>query len=146
MERKTLIAIAWLAALSALALFACAQSENMRQMNQAINPGPTMVPAQLAEAGTAQQDEHPDVEFDQSCYDCHQEETPEVAERWHASMHGMVNVGCFVCHGDGTTEFVVRPTTDRCLACHSPKEVDYSKTEASSCFSCHNGHTLKFHY
>ncbi|MDQ7062975.1 MAG: hypothetical protein Q9P90_01885 [candidate division KSB1 bacterium] len=145
MERKTLIAIAWLAVLSALVFFACAQTEHARKMNQAVDTDQAVVSAQLAEAGTAQQDEHPDVDFNQSCYDCHKEETPEVAEQWHASLHGMVNVGCFVCHGDGTTEFVVQPSTERCIACHSPKEVDYSKTEASSCFSCHNGHTLKFH-
>ncbi len=144
MKRKIRLNLAWLMLIPVFVFWACAQTETAQQLNQAIGPEQAMVPAQLAEAG-AEQDEHPDVEFTESCYDCHREETPEVAELWHNSMHGVVNVGCFVCHGDGTTEFVVRPTTERCIACHSPKEVDFSNTEASSCFSCHNGHTLKFH-
>ena len=88
---------------------------------------------------------HSDVDFSMSCLECHTVETPDITADWEKGMHGQVNVGCFVCHGDGDVEFFPQPTTERCVSCHSAQEADYSKIEASTCFSCHNGHTLTFH-
>lgn len=97
-------------------------------------------------SGNAMQDEkHPDVDFSVSCLECHQETTPEIAAEWENGRHGLVNVGCFVCHGDGEVEFYAKPTSLNCIGCHSANDVDFSKSEATSCFSCHDGHDLKFH-
>ncbi len=98
-----------------------------------------------ASAGKSAEKKHPDVDFSVSCFECHQEVTPEVAETWSKSMHGQVNIKCFICHGDGQEEFYPKPSDTRCISCHSTKEVDFGKVEATSCFSCHDGHALKFH-
>lgn len=90
-------------------------------------------------------DEHPDEDFSVSCLECHSVETPEVAKAWTEGMHGLVNVGCFICHGDGQEEFFVSPSSDLCMGCHSSYEVKFEKSDISSCFTCHNGHSLKFH-
>ena len=103
--------------------------------------------AEEAAAQTGEQDEkHIDVDYDLSCKECHAEETPEIVQDWEAGKHGLVNVGCFVCHGDGEVEFYAKPGVARCIGCHSAYETDFEKTAGiSSCFTCHTGHTLKFH-
>ncbi len=88
---------------------------------------------------------HPDVDFSISCVECHQEETPDAVKDWKSSMHGRMNFGCYMCHGDGQEEFYPQPGTERCIGCHSPQEVDFSKLPVKNCFDCHKGHTLKFH-
>lgn len=93
----------------------------------------------------SQDEKHPEADFSISCLECHQEVTPEVTQEWNEGQHGLVNVGCFVCHGDGEVEFYPKPTSFNCIGCHSANEVDFSKTEATNCFSCHDGHDLKFH-
>lgn len=97
-------------------------------------------------AGKNQQaDKHAEVDFSLSCVECHSEETPEAVADWKSSPHGQMNFGCYMCHGDGDHEFYPSPGTDRCIACHSGQEVDFSKTKLNNCFDCHQGHTLKFH-
>jgi uncharacterized CHY-type Zn-finger protein len=89
---------------------------------------------------------HLDVDFDISCYECHKEMTPEVAASWYEGMHGQVNVGCFVCHGDGDVTFHPQPTVERCEGCHSLYIANNEKHAGeTSCFDCHNGHNLKYH-
>ncbi len=90
-------------------------------------------------------DKHPDVDFSISCVECHTEVTPKAVQEWKSSKHGMMNFGCYMCHGDGQEDFAARPGSDRCIACHSGQEVDFSKTPVKNCFDCHQGHTLKFH-
>lgn len=96
-------------------------------------------------AGGKQQ--HPIVEGfnDRSCVDCHMEVTPEITEAWKSSKHGMMNFGCYMCHGDGIEAFKPQPTGEMCMGCHSGKQTDMVKIKARSCFDCHSGHTLKFH-
>ncbi|GAB4377335.1 MAG: hypothetical protein Kow0042_24900 [Calditrichia bacterium] len=92
-----------------------------------------------------QNSKHPEVDFTLSCKECHQEVTPEVYQDWKNSKHGVMNYGCYMCHGDGVEEFYPSPQTERCIACHSPQEVDFSALPVKNCFDCHKGHTLKFH-
>ena len=93
----------------------------------------------------AQSTKHPEVDFSISCVECHTEVTPQVVKDWKGSMHGKMNFGCYMCHGDGQVEFFPKPGSERCIACHSGKAVDFSKTPVKNCFDCHKGHTLKFH-
>jgi len=102
-------------------------------------------PAGVATQALLPQEKHPEVDFSVSCTECHREATPEIVAQWENSKHGLVNVKCYVCHGDGEVEFSPKPTSDRCVGCHSRYEVDFSKLAVKSCFSCHHGHTLKFH-
>ena len=88
---------------------------------------------------------HPDIDYTISCLECHQEETPVQTKEWQNSAHGIMNFGCYMCHGDGEEEFYPRPGSERCISCHSDQEVDFSKTSLNNCFDCHQGHTLKFH-
>lgn len=90
-------------------------------------------------------DEHPEVEWDVSCQDCHAEETPEVFKSWEASRHGTVNFGCYICHGDGEKTFYAKGTDKDCQGCHAAQVESMEKTEFKSCFKCHDGHSLKFH-
>ena len=93
----------------------------------------------------AEQERHPRVDFSIGCAECHEEQTPAAVEAWQASAHGEQSVRCFVCHGDGEVEFTVSPKTETCYSCHSEKEADTARMPAQSCFSCHDGHSLKFH-
>lgn len=91
-----------------------------------------------------EQDEHPEVDFSISCVECHLTETPVQVKEWQASAHGVMSFGCYMCHGDGTETFSVRPGQESCVSCHDNKTVD-TKTIKPRCFDCHQGHTLKFH-
>ncbi len=97
------------------------------------------------EAQEKKQEMHPDVDFSVSCMECHQEVTPDVVKDWKSSKHGMMNFGCYMCHGDGQQEFYPQPTTEKCLSCHTGVPVDARKGGNLNCFTCHKGHTLKFH-
>jgi hypothetical protein len=90
-------------------------------------------------------DKHPPVDWSVSCVDCHTSQTPKAVEEWSASKHGVVGVGCFICHGDGEVEFYRKPSGAQCVACHSAQEVNFAKLPVKTCFGCHAGHTLKFH-
>ena len=90
-------------------------------------------------------DKHSEVDFSLSCTECHQEETPEIVKEWRNSDHGIMNFGCYMCHGDGEVEFESSPSTERCISCHSDQEVDFTKVKLQNCFDCHQGHSLKFH-
>jgi len=90
-------------------------------------------------------DRHEDVDWMISCKECHLEDTPEVVNEWEAGMHGVANVGCFVCHGDGEDEFYPEPTSDACISCHDEVATGQAAASVSSCFTCHSGHSLKFH-
>ncbi|OQY26322.1 MAG: hypothetical protein B6244_13940 [Candidatus Cloacimonetes bacterium 4572_55] len=99
-----------------------------------------------SQAEQAPQHEEVDDFGNLSCKECHADMTPDIVDEWDKGMHGQVNIGCFVCHGDGEVEFYPQPTTERCIGCHSSYEASYEKLEVSSCFSCHQGHTLEFHH
>ncbi len=90
-------------------------------------------------------EKHPPVEFSVSCVECHEKSTPEVVNAWDSGKHGLTDIGCFICHGDGEVEFYSEPTDEKCVACHSKQESSFDEVEATSCFSCHSGHNLKFH-
>ncbi len=98
-----------------------------------------------ANDGRKQTEKHPDVDFSISCVECHQEVTPDIVKEWKSTKHGMMNFGCYMCHGDGQVEFKVKPDTDNCLNCHTGEPVDASKGGNTNCFSCHKPHDLKFH-
>lgn len=94
---------------------------------------------------TGGKEKHIDVDYSISCMECHAEETPEVTKEWKESAHGVMNFGCYMCHGDGQEEFYPKPETERCISCHSDQEVSNSTVAVNNCFDCHQGHTLKFH-
>jgi len=98
-----------------------------------------------ASAGGGGKAVHPEVDFGRSCTECHLEVTPEVVEAWKGSKHGLMNFGCYMCHGDGTEYFEAAPSTVRCASCHGKEEIDFRVTRFESCFDCHDGHTLGFH-
>ncbi|GEM_PF-3590811 len=127
--------------LSAFWIFAgCAQKVVLQSAPAAAKPQPKQM-------NQAQEPEkHEEADFSVGCVECHQEETPEEVQDWSMGMHGQVNVGCFVCHGDGEEEFYSEPTGEQCISCHSGyfREVANSGEEFT-CFTCHDGHTLKFH-
>ncbi|WP_150109319.1 hypothetical protein [Caldithrix abyssi] len=95
--------------------------------------------------GKAQGQKHPELDYSISCTECHEEVTPEIVAEWKSSKHGMMNFGCYMCHGDGQVEFKAKPDTEGCLSCHTGSPVDASKGGNLQCFTCHQGHTLKFH-
>lgn len=101
----------------------------------------------LPPPGTAAQEaRHPEVDFEESsCVDCHLRMTRRAVREWEAGPHGVVNVGCFVCHGDGVEEFFLQPPSEICLSCHSDQAVDFASVPQEGCFDCHAGHTLSFH-
>lgn len=91
------------------------------------------------------QQKHAEVDFSISCVECHQETNPELTKAWYEGKHGLVNVGCFVCHDDGEVRFAPKPTSENCVACHSDYTTDAKGAEIKDCFACHDGHHLKFH-
>ncbi|MBL1211817.1 MAG: hypothetical protein HND52_00550 [Ignavibacteriae bacterium] len=90
-------------------------------------------------------EKHPDVDWSIGCQDCHAEETPDIYKAWENSSHGMVNFGCYICHGDGEVTFYSQGSDATCGGCHAGQLVEFEKTKFNSCYDCHNGHTLKFH-
>ncbi|HFE63334.1 hypothetical protein B1H10_05230 [candidate division KSB1 bacterium 4484_188] len=88
---------------------------------------------------------HADVDWSVSCMECHQEVTPDAVKEWKSSKHGLMNFGCYMCHGDGQEEFYPQPGTERCIGCHSDYQIEPTQTTVKNCFDCHKGHTLKFH-
>ena len=91
------------------------------------------------------QDEHPDVDWSIGCQECHADETPDIYSAWENSKHGHVNFGCYICHGDGQETFYAKGIDDNCAGCHAAQIVEFEGTKFSSCYDCHDGHTLKFH-
>ena len=141
MRNKSAIHFWGVLMLLAFGIFAaCAQ-------NQVLKTTPAEANAKAAPmAQKAVAEKHIEEDFSVSCLECHTTETPEVVQDWTSGMHGQVNVGCFVCHGDGEEEFYPQPTDDRCISCHSGYVSDLSAAKKElTCFSCHNGHTLRFH-
>ncbi len=104
-----------------------------------------MIAVVWVESDATEAEKHVPVKFTVSCAECHQTTTPEITKKWTSGMHGLVNIGCVICHGDGEVEFYSKPSDDMCITCHSRWETDFTDLEASSCFSCHDGHNLKFH-
>jgi len=92
-----------------------------------------------------QSEKHPDVDWSLGCQECHSERTPEVYNDWYTSRHGMVNFGCYICHGDGQETFYAKGSDAQCGGCHAGQLVSFDSSKFKSCFDCHNGHTLKFH-
>ncbi len=90
-------------------------------------------------------EKHPPVDFTVGCAECHQDVTPETFASWAASDHGIMNFGCYMCHGDGEVNFAKKPLDTSCMSCHDGKQYDRKKTPAKSCYDCHKGHSLKFH-
>jgi hypothetical protein len=88
-------------------------------------------------------EKHMEVDFDISCMECHQEETPEVYADWEKSAHGKMNFGCYMCHGDGVEDFTAAPKADRCASCHSGNEKCDMHTQDGKCYTCHDSHNLK---
>lgn len=93
----------------------------------------------------SQDEKHPDVDWSLSCQECHTNVTPEIYKHWENSAHGQVGFGCYICHGDGQEEFHPKGQDVGCQGCHAEQLVEFEKTKFSSCYDCHQGHTLKFH-
>lgn len=90
-------------------------------------------------------EKHPNVDLSIGCQECHAQQTPNIFKEWKESKHGVMNYGCYMCHGDGVEEFAAKPKSERCTACHSGQTVDFTKLQVKNCFTCHQGHSLKFH-
>lgn len=88
-------------------------------------------------------DKHPEEIGNADCMDCHTEVTPEIAQDWEASVHGMTGVKCGVCHGD---EFNFRkaPAESTCRGCHAA-QVENNLKSSQACSSCHPTHTFNVH-
>jgi hypothetical protein len=93
----------------------------------------------------APQKKHPKVDFTQTCVECHTRRTASRVEAWKQSSHSP-NVGCYVCHGDPETDFIAKPTTTACMSCHAAKAAAMERANVATCFTCHDGHRLKFHF
>ena len=100
------------------------------------------VPAIGDEDAKAVATTHPEVVYDIGCVECHTTETPEITQQWSSSAHGKMNIGCYVCHGDGDVEFNTKPNSENCISCHSSSEEHYEEIEGELCFECHDGHSL----
>jgi hypothetical protein len=96
------------------------------------------------QAARSRAPQHPKVDFDIPCAECHTRRTPAVVEQWQQSKHSP-NVGCFICHGDGEVEFNPKPDTSSCMTCHAARVEDMRRAPVQNCFACHNSHRLKFH-
>lgn len=127
------VGIMTIAFLVVMLVFMCAQQKPLRSGE----------PEVQAKSGVTES--HPDVDFSMGCVECHTSMTPAVVTTWDASLHGQANVKCYVCHGDAREEFYPAGNDERCSGCHSAKAVDFVSLPETSCFDCHNGHTLKFH-
>ena len=87
---------------------------------------------------------HPAVAASQECGDCHGEEFTE----WQSSKHGQAMVKCLVCHGAIESDFIPKPASARCIACHGENVRhldDRPPTKGKSCFACHSPHLLNPH-
>jgi hypothetical protein len=111
---------------------------------QADDPAPSHG-VDMTAAPAATQDRHPRVDHRISCQDCHRTDDPEIVRDWEQSLHGQQDIGCYVCHGDGTVHFVARPSDENCAACHSATIADLQHAPVDRCFSCHDAHRLTFH-
>ncbi|MGO9953814.1 MAG: cytochrome c3 family protein [Dissulfurispiraceae bacterium] len=86
--------------------------------------------------------EHIEITMEQTCSECHAGEN----DVWENSKHGLMGVKCVVCHGDPNINFVARPTSERCVGCHSELvagRAEGHKMKQKSCWTCHDGHSLK---
>ena len=65
---------------------------------------------------------HLDADMIGDCYGCHLKVTPQVAQDWYESKHGVTLVRCQVCHGQpdgkGAVPFKRVPGVEVCAACH----------------------------
>jgi len=97
-----------------------------------------LIPALTVAAGK----KHPTVSTEQSCSECHESESTV----WQDNKHGLMGVGCVVCHGDLDKNFMKKPGPERCTGCHAEQaagKTEGHKQKPKSCWTCHNGHTLK---
>jgi len=70
-----------------------------------IGPGVGLAMLALATAAGAGPVFYPKMsEESQACVECHKDTTPGLYQQWGYSKHFRGNVGCFECHGAGTTE------------------------------------------
>ncbi|MFQ5583187.1 MAG: hypothetical protein ACE5GL_01975 [Calditrichia bacterium] len=102
MKKLFLPLLGFLMILSIISLNACSSS---KKINKSDVSTPVMEEQAETTPGNLLSGKHEDVDFSISCVECHEQETPEQVEEWEKGMHGQVNVGCFVCHGDGEVEF-----------------------------------------
>lgn len=94
--------------------------------------------------------EAPDAASD--CYVCHQKVTPEIAQDWYESKHGVLLVKCFVCHGQpdgkGAIPFAAKPDQkDICSRCHAPAmdRMTAKYGQDLNCNTCHPYHQNPMH-
>ncbi len=79
---------------------------------------------------------------DQQCYECHSNEN----DVWQDSKHGLMGVGCVVCHGDPNKDFAAKPGPERCVGCHADQvagKAEHHSVRPKNCWTCHQGHSLK---
>lgn len=85
------------------------------------------------------------------CYACHLKATPQLAQDWYESKHGVTLVRCQVCHGQpdgkGAVPFRRVPGVEVCAACHGVA-IDkmtalYGKRD--DCSTCHPYHMRPMH-
>ena len=94
---------------------------------------------------------HLDADMIGDCYGCHLKVTPQVAQDWYESKHGVTLVRCQVCHGQpdgkGAVPFKRVPGVEVCAACHG-LAIDkmtalYGKRD--DCSTCHPYHARPMH-
>lgn len=96
---------------------------------------------------------HGEVAEGQDCFTCHKKTTPQVAQNWYESKHGVTLVKCYVCHGQpdgkGATPFSAKPgVSEVCQRCHAPA-IDVMRDKfgvRGSCESCHIQHANSLHH
>ncbi len=94
-------------------------------------------------AGYAKQIKHIRISDDQACSECHENQD----KIWEDSKHALMGVKCVVCHGDPNKDFAAKPGPERCIGCHADQvagKAEHHKVKPKSCWSCHDGHSLKF--
>lgn len=87
--------------------------------------------------------EHPELDEDLPCADCHEDE----ADAWYGGKHGMNNIKCFVCHGSIEDNYMPEPPMERCIGCHADQvaSMETEFMEGKNCFTCHTNHSLSPH-
>ena len=94
---------------------------------------------------------HLDADMIGDCYGCHLKVTPQVAQDWYESKHGVTLVRWQVCRGQpdgkGAVPFKRVPGVEVCAACHG-LAIDkmtalYGKRD--DCSTCHPYHARPMH-
>ncbi len=91
---------------------------------------------------------HPDIGgASGECLECHRGTSPEIVADWERSKHGTRQVPCITCHNAVGANFLRKPGTEKCVACHAGQVEDLRQPgmRGKDCFACHTPHGLNPH-